>query len=630
MAILFLARSRRGPGPLIAVAALAVAAVLLPSPVGGSQPRPEVCALLDLPNLPVASTVRLSLEALCSGRSVPSARASVPAAPGGARGLAAPLAPNTRVNDPALDPSVGNGTALTQNQPTVAVGMEGTVAAAYLDSTHVFDGGTPSAVGHSVSHDGGMSWHDLGELPSSSPTRILLGDPHMVFDPIGGMFVVASTYCDLAADRCPIVVHHSANGSDFSSPIRTIPDLPTTDFAHSPALAVDPNPASPNAGRVYLAFTNSKIEGRAGIDVVSSDDGGRTWSPPVTVSDRRCAPDGAPDIHDGSSIDVGPNGDLYVAHECLGPPNQIQFTSSTDGGQTFRPSSVVATILASGGAKDCGEPGDPHARNVLNGDMATQDFPSISVHPVTGRVYMTYSEHGMGSDASDVSFTYSDNGGMTWATRRRLPPTGNDQFMPAVDFDPDGNLAVTFYDRFRDPANLDMDVVVNFSMDGGRTWGAPHRVNTVSFGPPALNPNFDDLLVNCVPPIIGMTAPGSGFVVAWADTRDPGPIANNGVDQNIYSAAFEAPRCPGRENARGNHLVGTNGPDVIRGGPKRDVICGLGGNDRLIGLGGNDLLVGGAGDDVLLGGGGKDVLDGGKGEDTCVGGPGKDTERRCE
>jgi Ca2+-binding RTX toxin-like protein len=74
-------------------------------------------------------------------------------------------------------------------------------------------------------------------------------------------------------------------------------------------------------------------------------------------------------------------------------------------------------------------------------------------------------------------------------------------------------------------------------------------------------------------------------------------------------------------------IVGTPGPDRLRGGPGRDVICGLGGADRIAGGGGPDLILGGAGDDVLLGGAGDDVLEGGAGRDELLGGTGADRLR---
>lgn len=67
-------------------------------------------------------------------------------------------------------------------------------------------------------------------------------------------------------------------------------------------------------------------------------------------------------------------------------------------------------------------------------------------------------------------------------------------------------------------------------------------------------------------------------------------------------------RC--RADLRGQRatIVGTPGPDILRGTTRSDVIVGLGGNDRIYGGKGNDLICGGFGVDVLSGGDGSDSL----------------------
>jgi Ca2+-binding RTX toxin-like protein len=74
-------------------------------------------------------------------------------------------------------------------------------------------------------------------------------------------------------------------------------------------------------------------------------------------------------------------------------------------------------------------------------------------------------------------------------------------------------------------------------------------------------------------------------------------------------------------------IVGTAGPDTLRGTIFADVLDGLDGNDRLFALDGNyvgDTLLGGSGDDVLSGGYWRDLLVGGPGDDKLYGGPSAD------
>lgn len=67
-------------------------------------------------------------------------------------------------------------------------------------------------------------------------------------------------------------------------------------------------------------------------------------------------------------------------------------------------------------------------------------------------------------------------------------------------------------------------------------------------------------------------------------------------------------------------IQGTEGDDVLDGGPSGEFIEGLGGNDTLNGNGGDDHLEGGPGDDQLNGGDGFDFLIGGSGFDILDGG----------
>jgi Ca2+-binding RTX toxin-like protein len=86
-------------------------------------------------------------------------------------------------------------------------------------------------------------------------------------------------------------------------------------------------------------------------------------------------------------------------------------------------------------------------------------------------------------------------------------------------------------------------------------------------------------------------------------------------------AIEEEPRCHGRLAK----IVGTDGDDVIRGTPDRDVIWAGAGDDEVFGSLANDLLCGGPGADLVHGGRGNDEVDGGAGEyDRVIGDLGDD------
>jgi Ca2+-binding RTX toxin-like protein len=134
----------------------------------------------------------------------------------------------------------------------------------------------------------------------------------------------------------------------------------------------------------------------------------------------------------------------------------------------------------------------------------------------------------------------------------------------------------------------------------------------------------------------------------------------------LGGAAVTLGECPGYEGQAGNHIVGTDQSETLKGTVGADIICGLGGNDKLFGLPGDDIVDGGKGNDTLRGGHGNDRLialdgndklfgqpgndklnggsgnddlfggrgnddnNGGSGSDGCKGGQGQDTQKACE
>jgi len=106
-----------------------------------------------------------------------------------------------------------------------------------------------------------------------------------------------------------------------------------------------------------------------------------------------------------------------------------------------------------------------------------------------------------------------------------------------------------------------------------------------------------------------------GAIGEWGDAPD------NAGTLAYYIVEYATPVPCGGLDAT---IVGTDGPDLLRGSAGNDVIAGLGGDDVLYGLGGDDILCGGDGNDVLLGGSGKDRLFGGAGRDALFGEAGND------
>ena len=98
------------------------------------------------------------------------------------------------------------------------------------------------------------------------------------------------------------------------------------------------------------------------------------------------------------------------------------------------------------------------------------------------------------------------------------------------------------------------------------------------------------------------------------------------------------PSCTILGTVQSDHLVGTDGPDVICAGNGEDTVEAMGGDDVVYGDNGKDSINGGPGNDELFGGNakdtlvgglGSDLLDGGNGTDSCDGGPGDNELLNC-
>lgn len=96
-----------------------------------------------------------------------------------------------------------------------------------------------------------------------------------------------------------------------------------------------------------------------------------------------------------------------------------------------------------------------------------------------------------------------------------------------------------------------------------------------------------------------------------------------GVTAIGAAEASNTPRCFGQEAT----IVGTPGPDVLRGTGAADVIFAGGGNDKIFAGGGNDIVCGGEGSDQIWGGAGADRITGGPQFDFINGGDGQDIGR---
>ena len=359
-------------------------------------------------------------------------------------------------------------------------------------------------------------------------------------------------------------------------------------FLDKPWIAIGPSPSDRSKDSIYITYT--KFVSRFSIfnigefpffgvpvvetviELVRSDDGGRTWSDPVAVSptvrrifgdDPEAEEEGARDaarLQDGGDGDgdgdgegdgdeeeeepsvvgtkrtvqgsqpaVAPDGALYVtwmdstndkAFEGLA---EIFVARSDDGGATFtRP--VRASVF--------NEPGFAPRNSFFRywGSV----FPQIAIG-LEEEIYVVYTAlpADKKNDDGDIYVVRSLDQGETWSRPNRLNDdrTSRLQFFPSVATDPNGVVHVMWGDMRDDRASTRYHIYYTRSDDQGTTWG---------FVDPELGFRTRNTRVTDFPSNPNKGFPGGRFIgdyfsikatkddvfMVWADTRlgEFGPI----------------------------------------------------------------------------------------------------------
>jgi hypothetical protein len=312
------------------------------------------------------------------------------------------------------------------------------------------------------SDDGGLTW-GKSQLKSSMG---VYGDPVLISDWKGGFYYAHLSDPDGKSWRSEnhldrIVVQKSSDGGKtYNDGSNTGVRSPKDQDKHWLV-------ADPKTGALLCTWTEfDKYDSKdtkkdhSRILFSKSEDGGKTWSPGLNISqfEGDCLDDDY--TTEGAVPAFGPNGEIYVAWAWN---NKIWLDKSLDGGKTWLNEDILVADQPGGWAFDVPGVGRCNGMPILVCDLSNG--------PNRGCLYVNWSDQRAGDSNTDVFMAKSSDGGKTWSAPMRVNDDNSKkhQFFSWLTIDQtNGHLYTVFYDRRNHPDN-NTDVFVAISQDGGKT-----------------------------------------------------------------------------------------------------------------------------------------------------------------
>jgi hypothetical protein len=346
-------------------------------------------------------------------------------------------------------------------------------------------------VGVGYTFDSGQTWYDTLLYVPPHPRQ---SDPVLAVDDDGNFY--ACTLSLLWGDGpSGIYIQKSTDGGvSWSDPYVAIDSVEGV-FEDKQWITVDRS-SGPTNGNVYITWSRFY---ETQILLVSSTDGGETYSDPVRVSDDEGVQWSVPT--------VGMFGDVFVAWFQYYPTRGIFMDVSTDEGQTFGDDQLLAATNS--------------WPDEINGNITVFPYPALTsdvslTSPYLGNLYVAFMD--LNQTDMDIFFMKSEDNGTTWSEPVRLNDddvhNGCDQFHPWLSVDESGVIHAVFYDRRLDHNNYLFDLYYTKSEDGGETWTANERISNVSSSP------GDAILAGLIGEYIGLSAWQGEVQMVWTDTRN--------------------------------------------------------------------------------------------------------------
>ena len=312
-----------------------------------------------------------------------------------------------------------------------------------------FDGGATN-IGYAVSTDDGRTWRS-GFLPGLTSASVPPGpyprasDPVVAYDAAHGTWI-ASTLA-IRGGGTGLTINRSPDGLSWGTALVAVEEPARRDISFDKNwIACDNGSSSPHFGRCYLLYTHTNDDDM--LEVMSSDDGGLTWSPPVDIGAKPAV---------GVFPVIRPSGELVVLYlwETQAQPFAISASRSSDGGQTFGPPARIANVVIN----SCG----PRLLRAF-------PLPSADVDG-EGRVWATW--HSCARPGAPAAVYVATLDGESWSPAVAVT-SGADALTPALGIDPATGRVAIAYHRGR-AGGIDVELIE--SRRDGTGFGAAKRLS---------------------------------------------------------------------------------------------------------------------------------------------------------
>jgi hypothetical protein len=311
------------------------------------------------------------------------------------------------------------------------------------------------------SFDGGHTWGNVqvpgltAETGATGPMKKFdtAGDPAMAFSP-DGVAYYANIVFSRVSPVSGIVVSTSRDGGRTWSEPNLVTYTNAANFIHDKEwIAAGPN------GRVTVTWTRFNLGPQASgyrespIVAAYSKDFGKTWN-------RQGSPvsDAAHPFDQGSQVQYGPDGAIYVAYEAGSPTTNyatdaLVVARSTNDGQTFETKELARVF----DDLDC-YPVFAGRQTLSDMHFRLNSYPSLSVDPLTGALALVWTDQqgsgSCGTGGTSFSGTTSNQVKLirgTWAgigsaAVEKVTTTAPDKVFPSVA-GRGGKLVISYYTR---------------------------------------------------------------------------------------------------------------------------------------------------------------------------------------